>query len=140
MTLNLSREDQSTIDALKVELERAWAMVDESHESELASKRAASELKTEIEFLKRGDDRLDSGEERASEESSEICPGESIVARSSARRVGSREIDALLSAKESLTNERDELLEQTVKLREEIDKLSEKTRQAECAKLELDVE
>ena len=29
MTLDLSREDQSTIDALKEELEKAWAMVDE---------------------------------------------------------------------------------------------------------------
>ena len=140
MTLDLSREDQSTIDALKVELERAWAMVDEAHESELASKRAVSELKTEIEFLKRGEDRLDSVEERATEDYTGVRPSESIVARSSARRGSSREIDALLSAKETLTSERDELLEQTVKLREEIDKLSERTRQAECAKLELDVE
>ena len=58
MTLDLSREDQSTIDALKEELEKAWAMVDESHESELASKREASELKMEIERLTRDEDKL----------------------------------------------------------------------------------
>ena len=132
MTLDLSREDQSTIDALKEELEKAWAMVDESHESELASKREASELKMEIERLTRDEDKLGGCETTTSDGL--------FMERASARRANSREIESLLSAKESLTAERDELLEQTIRLREDIDKLSERTRKAESTKLDLDVE
>ena len=140
MTLDLSREDSTTIDALKTELERAWAMVDESHESELESKRAVSELKTEIERLTRGEDRFEDGTTDEIAINGNNLVGEVSVYRPSARKAQSREISSLMSVKESLTAERDELLEQTVKLREELDKLSERTRHAECAKLELDIE
>ena len=64
-SLDLSKQDQSTIDALKLELENSWATIDELHENELASKREASELRLEIERLTRDDDRRTDGAPRA---------------------------------------------------------------------------
>lgn len=137
-SLDLSKQDQSTIDALKLELENSWATIDELHESELASKREASELRLEIERLTRDDDRA-SPHERSS--TGETDTGEPFgFQRASARRVDSREMEKILSAKESLTAERDELLEQTVKLREDINKFAERTRRAEMSKLDLDLD
>jgi len=137
-SLDLSKQDQSTIDALKLELENSWATIDELHESELASKREASELRLEIERLTRDDDRA-STHERSSTGGTDT--GEPFgFQRASARRVDSREMEKILSAKESLTAERDELLEQTVKLREDINKFAERTRRAEMSKLDLDLE
>lgn len=137
-SLDLSKQDQSTIDALKLELENSWATIDELHESELASKREASELRLEIERLTRDDDRA-STHERSS--TGETDTGEPFgFQRARARRVDSREMEKILSAKESLTAERDELLEQTVKLREDINKFAERTRRAEMSKLDLDLD
>lgn len=137
-SLDLSKQDQSTIDALKLELENSWATIDELHESELASKREASELRLEIERLTRDDDRALTHERSST---GETDTGELFgFQRASARRVDSREMEKILSAKESLTAERDELLEQTVKLREDINKFAERTRRAEMSKLDLDLE
>ena len=137
-SLDLSKQDQSTIDALKLELENSWATIDELHESELASKREASELRLEIERLTRDDDRALTHERSST---GETDTGEPFgFQRASARRVDSREMEKILSAKESLTAERDELLEQTVKLREDINKFAERTRRAEMSKLDLDLE
>lgn len=46
--LKLSQEDQGTIASLKKEIQKAWKMVDASHEKELRAKETISSLKTEI--------------------------------------------------------------------------------------------
>eukprot|EP00929_Paragymnodinium_shiwhaense_P006828 TRINITY_DN110793_c0_g1_i1.p1 TRINITY_DN110793_c0_g1~~TRINITY_DN110793_c0_g1_i1.p1 ORF type:complete len:868 (+),score=396.96 TRINITY_DN110793_c0_g1_i1:155-2758(+) len=51
--LKLSQEDQSTITALKREIDRAWRMVETSHEKEQRAKETILSLKTEITKLGR---------------------------------------------------------------------------------------
>ena len=51
--LKLSQEDQNTIASLKREIEKAWKMVDASHEKEARAKDTISQLKTEISNLSR---------------------------------------------------------------------------------------
>jgi len=51
--LKLSQEDQNTIASLKREIEKAWKMVDASHEKESRAKETISQLKTEIANLSR---------------------------------------------------------------------------------------
>lgn len=46
--LNLSKEDQATIQNLKKEIERAWKMVEASHEKEQRAKETIHNLKVEI--------------------------------------------------------------------------------------------
>jgi len=46
--LKLSQEDQSTISSLKKEMEKAWKMVDASHEKEIRAKETITQLKEEI--------------------------------------------------------------------------------------------
>merc|ERR1711972_352152 len=46
--LNLSKEDQSTIQNLKKEIERAWKMVEASHEKEQRAKETIHNLRVEI--------------------------------------------------------------------------------------------
>eukprot|EP00444_Apocalathium_aciculiferum_P049925 CAMPEP_0183505032 /NCGR_PEP_ID=MMETSP0371-20130417/6393_1 /TAXON_ID=268820 /ORGANISM="Peridinium aciculiferum, Strain PAER-2" /LENGTH=855 /DNA_ID=CAMNT_0025700627 /DNA_START=44 /DNA_END=2611 /DNA_ORIENTATION=- len=48
MALNLSKEDQTTIQNLKKEIERAWKMVEASHEKEQRAKETIHNLKVEI--------------------------------------------------------------------------------------------
>merc|ERR1712232_1065112 len=51
--LKLSQEDQATITALKKEIERAWKMVETSHEKEQRAKETIQNLKSEISKLGR---------------------------------------------------------------------------------------
>merc|ERR1719253_2550075 len=51
--LNLSKEDQTTIASLKKEIERAWKMVEASHEKEQRAKETIHNLKIEISNLSR---------------------------------------------------------------------------------------
>ena len=51
--LKLSQEDQNTIASLKREIEKAWKMVDASHEKEARAKETIQQLKTEIANLSR---------------------------------------------------------------------------------------
>ena len=51
--LKLSQEDQTTIASLKREIEKAWKMVDASHEKEARAKETITQLKTEIANLSR---------------------------------------------------------------------------------------
>ena len=51
--LKLSQEDQATIGELKAEIEKAWKMVDASHEKEARAKDTITQLKTEIANLSR---------------------------------------------------------------------------------------
>jgi len=46
--LKLSQEDQTTIGSLKKEIEKAWKMVDASHDKEVAAKDTIQDLKDEI--------------------------------------------------------------------------------------------
>nr|CCA22451.1 flagellar associated protein putative [Albugo laibachii Nc14] len=51
--IKLSQEDQSSIASLKKEMEKAWKMVDASHEKELRAKETVQQLKDEITNLSR---------------------------------------------------------------------------------------
>ncbi|KAF0757025.1 hypothetical protein AaE_004400 [Aphanomyces astaci] len=51
--LKLSQEDQTTIASLKKEMEKAWKMVDASHEKEIRAKETINQLKDEITNLSR---------------------------------------------------------------------------------------
>ena len=102
-SLDLSKQDQSTIDALKLELENSWATIDELHENELASKREASELRLEIERLTRDDDRPVTHGRSSTGGTDTEDPF--AFQRPRPRRVDAREMEKLLSAKESLTAE-----------------------------------
>jgi hypothetical protein len=51
--LKLSQEDQDTIASLKREIEKAWKMVDASHDKEGRAKEMISALKSEIANLSR---------------------------------------------------------------------------------------
>lgn len=51
--LKLSQEDQHTIASLKKEIEKAWKMVDNSHEKETRAKETIQQLKVEIANLSR---------------------------------------------------------------------------------------
>ncbi|ETW07089.1 hypothetical protein H310_03159 [Aphanomyces invadans] len=51
--LKLSQEDQTTISSLKKEMEKAWKMVDASHEKEIRAKETITQLKDEITNLSR---------------------------------------------------------------------------------------
>jgi chromosome segregation ATPase len=51
--LKLSEEDQITISSLRKEIEKAWKMVDASHEKEARAKETISHLKMEIANLTR---------------------------------------------------------------------------------------
>jgi chromosome segregation ATPase len=51
--LKLSQEDQNTIASLKKEIEKAWKMVDASHEKEIRAKETIQQLKEEISNLSR---------------------------------------------------------------------------------------
>merc|ERR1712093_48475 len=51
--LKLSQEDQATIASLKKEIERAWKMVEASHEKEQRAKETIHNLKLEIANLSR---------------------------------------------------------------------------------------
>ena len=51
--LKLSQEDQATITALKKEIERAWKMVEASHEKEQRARETIQNLKSEITKLGR---------------------------------------------------------------------------------------
>uniref|UniRef100_K3WJT3 Cilia- and flagella-associated protein 58 central coiled coil domain-containing protein n=1 Tax=Globisporangium ultimum (strain ATCC 200006 / CBS 805.95 / DAOM BR144) TaxID=431595 RepID=K3WJT3_GLOUD len=51
--LKLSQEDQASIASLKKEMEKAWKMVDASHEKEIRAKETIQQLKDEINNLSR---------------------------------------------------------------------------------------
>lgn len=46
--LNLSQDDQATIESLKAEIARGWALVEASHEKDAANKKTLNALKAEI--------------------------------------------------------------------------------------------
>merc|ERR1719352_2041703 len=95
--LKLSQEDQNSIASLKREIEKAWKMVDASHEKEARAKETISQLKPEISTLSR------------------------LVEQGAGLSVGQENtVNELMREKEHLTSERDAQVEQITQLRAEI--------------------
>jgi len=95
--LKLSQEDQNTIASLKWEIEKAWKMVDASHEKEARAKETIAQLKTEISNLSR------------------------LVEQGAGLSVGQENtVNELMREKEELTAERDAQIAQISHLRAEI--------------------
>jgi chromosome segregation ATPase len=116
--LKLSEDDQNTIAGLKAEIEKAWKMVDASHEKEARAKDSIQGLKLEIANLgsvvERGPDAMTAGMDQTVEE--------------------------LIAAKEALAAERDAQVDQIVSLRNEVAEMSERLRTAESSKQGLEDE
>ncbi|KAF6263859.1 hypothetical protein COO60DRAFT_1457868 [Scenedesmus sp. NREL 46B-D3] len=109
--LKLSEEDQQTIVALKKEIEKAWKMVDASHEKEAKAKEAITQLKAEIANLT-----------RMAEAGSALSMGEEAT------------LNELMRQRDDLTRERDGQVEQILGLRSDLMDAAEKLRRAESDK------
>lgn len=100
--LKLSQEDQSTIAALKKEIEKAWKLVDGAQEKETRAKETIQSLKLEIANLSK------------------------LVEQGAGLTMGQEHsVNELLKVKEQLTKDRDEALNEVVKFREELSKTQE---------------
>ncbi|XP_002733915.1 cilia- and flagella-associated protein 58-like [Saccoglossus kowalevskii] len=106
--LKLSQEDQTTIASLKKEIEKAWKMVDASHEKEQRARETIQSLKMEIANLSK------------------------LVEQGAGLSMGQEHsVNELLKAKEDLTKERDEQLNEIVKLREALTEANNRMAKAE---------
>ena len=109
--LKLSQEDQNTIASLKKEIEKAWKMVDASHEKEQRAKETIQQLKLEITNLSR------------------------LVEQGAGLTLGQENtVNELSKQKEELTAERDNLTQQLVSARNEIVDLQDRTRSLDTEK------
>ncbi|KAJ1479606.1 hypothetical protein T484DRAFT_2022988, partial [Baffinella frigidus] len=109
--LKLSQEDQNTIASLKKEIEKAWKMVDASHEKEQRAKETIQQLKLEITNLSR------------------------LVEQGAGLTLGQENtVNELSKQKEELTAERDNLTQQLVNARNEIVDLQERCRSLDSEK------
>eukprot|EP01137_Pigoraptor_chileana_P008977 Opistho-2@56553 len=109
--VKLSREDQNTIAQLKKEIEKAWKMVDASHEKEGRAKEAISQLKTEIANLSK------------------------MVEQGAGFSIGQEHnVNELLLLKEDLIKERDEQMATIVQLRKDITELMDRMQSIEGEK------
>ncbi|CAM4476877.1 unnamed protein product [Leuciscus chuanchicus] len=105
----LSDEDQTTISTLKMEIEKAWKMVETSNEKYMQAKGTILKLKEEITHLKNLD-----GKGAGVFEGEEYSMGD------------------LLKLKEDLTNQRDQLLSEVVTLRENLTKATDVQQEIEA--------
>ena len=119
--LKLSEEDQSTIAALKKEIEKAWKMVDASHDKEARAKETIQQLKLETSNLS-----------KLVEQGAGMNLGLGVGSEST--------LNDLLKEKEGLVRERDDQVNQIVVLRNEVMEVQEKLRVAETERLNLEVE
>ena len=109
--IKLSQEDQNTIASLKKEIEKAWKMVDASHEKEQRAKETIQQLKMEIANLSR------------------------LVEQGAGLTLGQENtVNELMKQKEELTQERDALLQQVVSYRNEIGDYGERVKALEAEK------
>eukprot|EP00762_Andalucia_godoyi_P000286 ANDGO_03046.mRNA.1 Cilia- and flagella-associated protein 58 len=109
--LRLSQEDQNTIASLKKEIEKAWKMVDASHEKEARAKETIQQLKLEIANLSK------------------------LVEQGAGLTVGQENtVNELLKVKDELTKERDAQATQIVGLHNEISSLMDKMKELESQK------
>jgi chromosome segregation ATPase len=109
--LKLSQEDQNTIASLKREIEKAWKMVDASHEKEARAKETIQQLKTEIQNLS-----------RLVEQGAGLSMGQETA------------VNELLKARDELTVERDEQTARIVDMRAEIAQIVELMRETDVDK------
>ncbi|PRP78294.1 flagellar associated protein [Planoprotostelium fungivorum] len=115
--LKLSQEDQKTIGLLKKEIEKAWKMVDASHEKESQANSTIHKLKTEINNLTR------------------------LVEQGTGLSIGQEHsVKELLKIKEELTRDRDGQAAQITGLRTDISSLMDKVHGLESQKLDLEAE
>lgn len=115
--LKLNEEDLQTITALKKEIEKAWKMVDASHEKEAKAKETIQQLKIEIANLT-----------RLVEQGAGLAIGEETT------------LNELLKQKEDLVRERDAQVDQIMALRSDLMDTQEKLRGAEGDKLQLEMD
>eukprot|EP00164_Ancoracysta_twista_P002083 GFYU01002746.1.p1 GENE.GFYU01002746.1~~GFYU01002746.1.p1 ORF type:complete len:871 (-),score=408.33 GFYU01002746.1:57-2669(-) len=115
--LHLSQEDQNTIAALKKEIEKAWKMVDASHEKEARAKETIHQLKLEISNLSR------------------------LVEQGAGLSLGQEStVNELLKVREELTRERDAQINEIVNLRNEVSEAMERIRNLESDKMSLETD
>jgi len=113
--LKLSEEDQSTIGALKKEIEKAWKVVDASHEKESKAKETIQGLKMEITNLSK------------------------LVEQGAGLNLGQENtVNELLKQKEDLIQERDDQVSQIMHLRQDVMQTQEKLKTVEAEKLQMD--
>eukprot|EP00742_Colponemidia_sp_Colp-10_P001279 GILJ01001378.1.p1 GENE.GILJ01001378.1~~GILJ01001378.1.p1 ORF type:complete len:869 (-),score=252.53 GILJ01001378.1:154-2760(-) len=115
--LKLSQEDQQTISSLKKEIEKAWKMVEASHEKEQRAKETIQQLKAEIGNLSR------------------------LVEQGAGLSIGQENtVNELMKIKEELTKERDMQNATIGALRRENTDLYERVQKMENDKLNADTE
>ena len=113
--VKLSEEDQGTISGLKKEIEKAWKIVDASHEKEARAKETIQQLKQEVSNLN-----------KLIEDGGSYGVGQETT------------LNELLKQKDELTEERDAQINQVVKLRSEILEFQTRLRTSETEKLQLE--
>ena len=113
--VKLSEEDQGTISGLKKEIEKAWKIVDASHEKEARAKETIQQLKQEVANLN-----------KLIEDGGSYGVGQETT------------LNELLQQKDELTEERDAQINQVVKLRSEILEFQTRLRTSETEKLQLE--
>lgn len=114
--LRLSEEDQATIGALRKEIEKAWKIVDASHEKEAKAKESITQLKLEIANLTK---QVEQGAGSVSDDLTVV---------------------ELTKQKEALTKERDEYVDQVVNLRRELLFVQQRAGQAEAERTAMDAD
>ncbi|XP_023653651.1 cilia- and flagella-associated protein 58 [Paramormyrops kingsleyae] len=109
--LKLSQEDQTTINSLKQEIEKAWEMLDAAHKKELIADETIQNLKYDVTNLTK------------------------IVQQGEGFATGQEHsMNDLLKIKDDLTKERDELLAEVVNLRENLTKATINQEETEGSK------
>merc|ERR1712066_842514 len=115
--LNLSKEDQATIGNLKKEIEKAWKMVEASHEKEQRAKETIHNLKAEITNLN------------------------SLVEQGAGLSVNQENtVNSLISQRDDLLKTRDKLEGQVQKMTQDNISLTETVQKHESEKLQGEVE
>eukprot|EP00747_Dinoflagellata_sp_TGD_P210719 gnl/TRDRNA2_/TRDRNA2_83982_c0_seq4.p1 gnl/TRDRNA2_/TRDRNA2_83982_c0~~gnl/TRDRNA2_/TRDRNA2_83982_c0_seq4.p1 ORF type:complete len:862 (+),score=292.55 gnl/TRDRNA2_/TRDRNA2_83982_c0_seq4:50-2635(+) len=115
--LNLSKEDQATIQSLKKEIERAWKMVEASHEKEQRAKETIHNLKVEIANLSQ------------------------LVEQGAGLSVNQENtVNSLIAQRDELMRARDKLEAQTTKLTNDNITLTETVQRNESEKLQGELE
>ncbi|TRZ01432.1 hypothetical protein DNTS_013435 [Danionella cerebrum] len=109
--IKLADEDQTTISTLKQEIDKAWKMVEASHEKEMQAKETIKKQKEEIAALSKLVDKA-----------AGVTDGQEYS------------VDELLKIKEDLTAQRDSLLGDVVALRENLSKATNAQQEMEAEK------
>lgn len=115
--MNLSKEDQATIQSLKKDIEKAWKMVEESHKKEQRAKETIHSLKVEIANLSH------------------------LVEQGAGLSVNQENtVNGLISQREDLQRSRDKLEPQVAKMTKDNIQLTETVKKIESEKFDTDAE